>query len=109
MEFSMKPRKKGGLKDVDIPLLSDRSGKIAKDYGCYIDHRDYEGNALRGTYIIDKEGILRHISLIDTQVGRSPDEFLRLVQAFAYADEKGEVCPAKWKLGELAYAAKVGD
>ena len=109
MEFDMKPKKKGGLGEVELPLISDRSHEISKAYGCYIDHGDYEGSAFRATYIIDKEGILRHISINDTQIGRSPDEFIRLVQAFQYSDKMGEVCPAKWKPGELAYAAKLGD
>ena len=109
MEFAMKPKKKGGLGEVEMPLLADKSHRIAKDYGCYIDHGDYEGTALRATYIIDKEGIIRHISMLDTQVGRSPDEFIRLVQAFQYSDEKGEVCPAKWEPGKLAYKPKIGD
>mmetsp|Transcript_19217 Transcript_19217/g.17037 ORF Transcript_19217/g.17037 Transcript_19217/m.17037 type:complete len:211 (-) Transcript_19217:47-679(-) len=108
MEFAMKPKKKGGLGDIDIPLLSDKSHNISKAFGCYIDHGDYEGCAFRATYIMDKEGIVRHSAINDTQVGRSPDEFIRLVQAFQFSDEKGEVCPAKWTPGSLSYAPKLG-
>lgn len=52
-----------------------------------------------GLFIIDKEGILRQITLNDLPVGRSVDETLRLVQAFQYTDQHGEVCPANWKPG----------
>lgn len=53
--------------------------------------------ALRGTFLIDGEGILRHISINDTNVGRNMDEYLRLVDAFNFSAEHGDVCPAAWK------------
>lgn len=53
----------------------------------------------RGLFIIDKNGILRQITMNDLPVGRSVDETLRLVQAFQYTDQHGEVCPANWKPG----------
>jgi alkyl hydroperoxide reductase subunit AhpC len=58
-----------------------------------------KGVAFRATYIIDDKGIVRHISISDLPVGRNPEETLRLVQAFKYSDEFGEVCPGKWKPG----------
>ena len=109
MEFCSKPRKKGGLGELDIPLIADTDHKISKDYGCLIDHGEDSGIAFRATYIIDKEGILRHMSINDTPVGRNPDEVLRLVQAFQYVDENGEVCPAKWKPGKKSIPPKVND
>ena len=57
------------------------------------------GVAMRATYIIDDKGILRHMSINDLPVGRSADEVVRLVTAFKYTDEYGEVCPASWKPG----------
>lgn len=51
---------------------------------------------MRATYIIDKEGIIRHMSINDLNVARSVDEVMRLVKAFMHTDEFGEVCPAKW-------------
>ena len=102
MEYCMKPRKNGGLGDMDIPMIADLSKQIAKDYGSLVDHGKHNGCALRATYIIDKEGIIRHISQNDLPVGRNTDEILRLVQAFQYTDEHGEVCPAKWKPGKKA-------
>ena len=77
MEFAKKPRDQGGLGDkMKIPMLADMTKKIGRDYGCLT--KD-EAMHLRATYIIDKKGILRHISVNDTQVGRSVDEVLRLV------------------------------
>jgi alkyl hydroperoxide reductase subunit AhpC len=64
---------------MDIPLIADLSKQIAKDYGCLIDHGEDNGVAFRATYIIDKEGIVRHISINDLPVGRNCDEILRLV------------------------------
>ena len=105
MEYCMKPRKQGGLGEMKIPLISDLNKQISKDYGVLIDHGDEDGVAFRGTFIIDKEGILRHISINDLPVGRNPEEILRLVQGFQYTDEHGEVCPAKWKPGEATMHA----
>lgn len=90
------PRKEGGLGNIKIPLLSDLSHKISKDYGVYLDNL---GHALRGLFIIDDKGVLRQITMNDLPVGRSVDETIRLVQAFQYTDRHGEVCPAGWKPG----------
>ncbi len=99
MEYASKPRAKGGLGPVKMPLLADPSHKIAKAYGAYIDNGEDEGVSLRATYIIDGSGIVRHISQNDLPVGRSVEEVLRLVQAFQYTDTHGEVCPSGWKKG----------
>lgn len=100
MEYSLKPRKEGGLGTLDIPLLSDITKKIALDYGCLVEEGEDAGVAFRATYIIDPKGIVRHISVNDLPVGRNPDEYLRLVKAFQYTDVHGEVCPANWQPGE---------
>ena len=99
MEYTKKDRKKGGLGKMDIPLLADTSKKIAASYGCLCDDGDDDGLAYRATYIIDTAGILRHFSITDMPVGRSIDEVLRLVKAFQYTDQYGEVCPAQWNPG----------
>jgi len=91
------PRKEGGLDKIGIPLLSDLTHKISKDYGVYLDDL---GHTLRALFIIDGKGVLRQITMNDLPVGRSVDETLRLVQAFQYTDEHGEVCPAGWKPGQ---------
>jgi len=91
------PRKQGGLGDMKIPLLADKTCDIAKRYGCL---KEDEGIAFRGLYIIDEKGNLRQITINDLPVGRSVDETLRLVQAFQFTDKHGEVCPAGWKPGK---------
>lgn len=100
MEYCSKPRAKGGLGPVKMPLLADPSHKVAKAYGAYVDNGEEEGVSLRATYIIDGKGVLRHMSLNDLPVGRNVQEVLRLVQAFQYTDLYGEVCPANWGKGD---------
>lgn len=90
------PRKNGGLGEMNIPLLADKSGKIARDYGVY---NEETGVPYRGLFIIDGQQKLRQITINDLPVGRSVDETLRLVQAFQHTDECGEVCPVGWKPG----------
>uniref|UniRef100_A0A336LF43 thioredoxin-dependent peroxiredoxin n=1 Tax=Culicoides sonorensis TaxID=179676 RepID=A0A336LF43_CULSO len=87
------PRKDGGLGKMEYPLLADLTKKIAKDYGVLLEDA---GIALRGLFIIDPKGIVRQITINDLPVGRSVDETLRLIKAFKFTDEHGEVCPAGW-------------
>nr|AAT85824.1 putative thioredoxin peroxidase 1 [Glossina morsitans morsitans] len=96
------PRRQGGLGELDIPLLADKSMKIAREYGVL---NEETGIPFRGLFIIDKNQILRQITINDLPVGRSVDETLRLVQAFQFTDEHGEVCPANWKPGQKTMAA----
>ena len=91
------PRKQGGLGPMSIPILSDKSMKIAQSYGVLDEDT---GVPFRGLFIIDGKGILRQITINDLPVGRSVDETLRLVQAFQFTDEHGEVCPAGWTPGK---------
>ncbi|XP_046829988.1 peroxiredoxin 1-like [Vespa crabro] len=91
------PRKQGGLGEMTIPLLADKSLKIARDYGVLDEE---SGVPFRGLFIIDDKQNLRQITVNDLPVGRSVDETLRLVQAFQYTDKHGEVCPAGWKPGK---------
>nr|XP_049704971.1 peroxiredoxin-2-like [Helicoverpa armigera] len=86
------PRKDGGLGKIEIPLLSDYQKTISRDYNVLLD----AGFALRGLFVIDRNGVLKHMSVNDLPVGRSVDETLRLVKAFQFADKHGEVCPANW-------------
>lgn len=90
------PRKQGGLGEMKIPLLADKNSEVARAYGVL---KEDEGITFRGLFIIDKKGNLRQITVNDLPVGRSVDETLRLVQAFQFTDEHGEVCPAGWKPG----------
>jgi alkyl hydroperoxide reductase subunit AhpC len=99
MEYTLKPRKEGGLGPMDIPLVSDINKEISKAYGCLCEDGGDTGVSYRATYIIDRNGIVRHSSINDLPVGRNPDEYLRLVKAFQYVDTHGEVCPAGWQPG----------
>ena len=96
-EYTMKPRAQGGLGPMQVPMVSDITKSISREYGCLIEGDDEEvGVAMRATYIIDGKGILRHSSISDLPVGRNVDEVLRLVKGFQYTDEHGEVCPSGW-------------
>ncbi|OBZ89425.1 Peroxiredoxin-1 [Choanephora cucurbitarum] len=99
------PRDQGGLgPDTILPIVADKTRRIATDYGIYLDQ---QGVSLRGLFIIDKNGIIRHITINDLPVGRSVDETLRLVEAFQFTDMHGEVCPANWKKGDHTLAPDV--
>jgi alkyl hydroperoxide reductase subunit AhpC len=100
------PRKQGGLGEVNIPLLADKTKSIARDYGVLLEDA---GVTLRGLFIIDPKGIVRQITINDLPVGRSVDEVLRLVEAFKYTDEHGEVCPAGWNKGDKTIKPSVKD
>ncbi|KAH0949186.1 hypothetical protein HN011_006207 [Eciton burchellii] len=89
------PRKQGGLGgDLGYPLLSDFNKEISIKYNVLLQD---SGIALRGLFIIDKEGILRQLSVNDLPVGRSVEETLRLIKAFQFVEKHGEVCPANWQ------------
>jgi len=95
------PRKNGGLgTEMSIPLVSDITKKISSDYGVLLEEGEDAGVSLRGLYILNENGIIRHISVNDLPVGRNVDEVLRLVQAFQHTDLYGEVCPSGWKPGD---------
>jgi alkyl hydroperoxide reductase subunit AhpC len=89
------PRAKGGLGELKYPLVADLTKAIAADYGVLLD----AGIALRGSFLIDKSGILRHVTINDLPLGRSVDEALRVVDALQHFERHGEVCPADWKPG----------
>ena len=81
-------RKMGGLGMMQMPLLADKNMAISRAYGVL---KEDEGVPFRGLFIIDPQGTLRQITVNDLPVGRSVDETLRLVQAFQFTDEHGEV------------------
>ena len=90
------PRKEGGLGNIKYPLIGDLGAKVSKQFGFYMCDA---GHTLRGTAIIDPDGIIRHISMNHPDVGRNIDEVLRLVKGYQFAREHGEVCPAQWHEG----------
>ncbi|KAD5508523.1 hypothetical protein R6Q59_030781 [Mikania micrantha] len=91
-------RKSGGLGDLNYPLISDVTKSISKAFNVLIED---QGIALRGLFIIDKEGVIQHSTINNLAIGRSVDETLRTLQALQFVQENpDEVCPAGWKPGE---------
>ncbi len=81
------------LGDIQFPMLSDFNKEVTRKYNIL---KDELAAAYRATFIIDPEGIVRHIAVTDTSVGRSPGEVLRVLQAL----QTGELCPVDWKPGQ---------
>ena len=92
-------RTEGGIKGVNYPLLADISKKIARDYGVLMEDA---GIALRGLFMINKDGELKHATINHLDLGRNIDEVLRLLDAIDQSEQHGEVCPANWKAGQKA-------
>ena len=92
------PREKGGIGHVRYPMVSDLTKEIARSYGVLFN----ESVALRGLFLIDKEGIIRHALVNDLPLGRDVDEALRILEALQFTEKHGEVCPANWREGEEA-------
>lgn len=88
-------RTEGGIGKTAYPLVADLSKQISRDYDVLLDG----GVAMRGLFLIDKEGVVRHQVVNDLPLGRSVDEALRMVQALQYFETNGEVCPANWQEG----------
>jgi peroxiredoxin (alkyl hydroperoxide reductase subunit C) len=87
---------KGGIGPVEITLVSDLGGEIVQAYG--VVHPDHV--ALRASFLIDKQCIVRHQVVNDLPLGRDVDEMLRMVDALQFHESHGEVCPAGWRSGE---------
>ncbi|SDH46322.1 peroxiredoxin [Roseospirillum parvum] len=96
------PVSDGGLGNVQFPMVADLTKNIARDYGVLLNE---VGVAFRGSFLIDKAGIVRHVTVNDLPLGRNVDEALRMVDALKYHEEHGEVCPAGWQKGDTAMAA----
>ena len=90
------PRNKGGIAGINVPLIGDFTKTIARDYGVL-----FEANqiSLRGTFIIDPDGVIKSESVNFFPVGRNVDEALRTIDAFQEA-AKGAVCPVGWQKGK---------
>ena len=86
------------IKKIRFPMVADPTGKVCKKYGTYIRE---EGLSLRGTFIIDPDGIIKAFEMHDNSIGRSSEELIRKIQAAQFVREhKGEVCPVNWKVGK---------
>ena len=91
------PTENGGIGAVKYALAADVKHEIAKAYG--IEHPE-AGVALRASFLIDKNGVVRHQIVNDLPLGRNIDEMLRMVDALQFHEEHGEVCPAQWEKGK---------
>ena len=110
---------KGGIGKVNYPLISDLDKSVARAYDVLIGaepatvmtHDDEVetsiggGVTMRGSFLIDEDGAVRHAVLNDLPLGRNIDEMLRMVDALAFHTEHGEVCPAGWNTGDTAMTA----
>ncbi len=92
------PVNQGGIGPIQYPLVADLDKKISSAYGVLLPG----GVALRGTFLIDKEGVVRHAVINDLPLGRNVAEALRMVEALQFHEKHGDVCPANWKEGEEA-------
>ena len=85
------------IKKVKFPMIADTTGKMCREFGTYLEN---DGLSLRGTFIIDPDGVLKVMEIHDNAVGRSAKEIFRKLQACKFVREtKGEVCPASWEPG----------
>lgn len=91
------PVEKGGIGEVKYPLVADVKHEICKAYD--VEHPE-AGVAFRGSFLIDENGVVRHQVINDLPLGRNVDEMLRMVDALAFHQEHGEVCPAGWNKGD---------
>lgn len=91
------PVDKGGIGQVGFPMVADVQHEISRAYG--IEHPQ-AGVAFRASFLIDKEGLVRHQTVNDLPLGRNVDEMLRVVDALQFHEQNGEVCPAGWQKGQ---------
>ena len=90
------------IKKITYPMVADPTGRLCRDFGAYLED---EGVALRGSFLIDPDGVLKTMEIHDNSIGRSMHELLRKLQAATYVrDHQGEVCPASWAPGEKTLA-----
>ncbi|MDE2585279.1 MAG: peroxiredoxin [Betaproteobacteria bacterium] len=95
------PVEKGGIGQVGYPLVADIKHEICQAY----DVEAAPGVAFRGSFLIDKNGVVRHQVVNDLPLGRNIDEMLRMVDALQFTEENGEVCPAGWNKGKKGMTA----
>ena len=90
------PVNQGGIGRINFPLVADITKNIARDYDVLLN----DAVALRGSFLIDAKGVVRHAVVNDLPLGRNVDEMLRMIDAQQFTDEFGEVCPAGWQKGD---------
>ena len=109
------PRNKGGIQSITYPIVADSAKTIAANYDVLGGEWDYdeEGSlvfrgtpvAYRGTFFIDKHGIIRHGTINELSLGRNIDEMLRIIDMWHHVEQSSEVCPANWRKGQEAMQA----
>jgi peroxiredoxin (alkyl hydroperoxide reductase subunit C) len=102
-------KKHGGIKGITYPIVADTTKTIATNYGVLFGEYDVNDNgelittgpmiAFRGLFLIDKNGVVKHITINDLSLGRNVDEAIRVLDALQFTEENGEVCPANWSKG----------
>jgi len=92
------PIDNGGIGKIQYPLVQDLNKEIAKTYGILLNG----SVALRGLFLIDTKGFVRHSIINDLPLGRNVEEALRMVDALQFHETHGDVCPANWKHGDEA-------
>jgi peroxiredoxin (alkyl hydroperoxide reductase subunit C) len=95
------PVDEGGIGNVRFPVVSDLTKGISRSYGVLLN----ESIALRGTFLIDRSGVVRHLVVNDLPLGRNIDEAMRMVDSLQFFEQNGEVCPAGWNKGDEAISA----
>lgn len=95
------PVDKGGIGQVGYALIADIKHEICRAY----DVESEGGVAFRGSFLIDKDGVVRHQVVNDLPLGRNIDEMIRMVDALQFTEEHGEVCPAGWNKGKAGMRA----
>ncbi|MDD2383234.1 MAG: peroxiredoxin [Sulfurospirillaceae bacterium] len=95
------PVNQGGIGQVRFPLVADITKQISKDYDVLLNG----SVALRGSFLIDKDGTVRHAVVNDLPLGRNIDEMLRMIDTMLFTNEYGEVCPAGWQKGDKGMTA----
>ncbi len=95
------PIDKGGIGKVGYPMVADLTKSISRDYDVLVN----DAVALRGSFLIDKTGVVRHQVVNDLPLGRNIDEMLRTVDALQFTEKHGEVCPAGWQEGKKGMKA----
>jgi len=95
------PVNQGGIGHVRFPMVSDITKQISRDYDVLFK----EGVALRGSFLLDQDGTVRHAVINDLPLGRNIDEMIRMIDTMLFTNEYGEVCPAGWQKGDQGMRA----
>jgi peroxiredoxin (alkyl hydroperoxide reductase subunit C) len=95
------PLNEGGIEEVTFPMVADLKRELSTTLGILAEG----GVTYRASYLLDKEGTVRHMVINDLPLGRSVEEMLRMVDALSFHEQYGDVCPANWKEGEEAMSA----